>query len=69
MHGSHVERDGEDRIGGEPKSAFEPDPLPPVPPLRWDSLLQTAPEAAIIAVDRPDAVGTPLPDPSLFTYG
>jgi len=38
------------------------------PPLRWDSLLQAAPEAASIAVDRPYAIGTPLPDPSLFTH-
>ena len=49
-------------------SAFGPDPLPPVPPLRFDGRLQTSPEAAGIAVSRLEAIGTLSPDPSLFAY-
>ena len=47
--------------------AFVPDPLPPVPPLRLDSQLQTPLEATGTAVGGADGIGTSLPDPSLST--
>ena len=63
---SQVERDGEDRIGGEPESAFGRDPVPPVPRLQFDGRLQTSPEEASVAVGGLDAIGTALRDPSAF---
>ena len=47
---------------------FIPDPLPPVPPLQLGGRFQTSLEAASIAVGRLDAIGTLLPNPSLFIY-
>ena len=58
MQGSQVGRDGEDRIGGEPESAFDPDPVPPVPRLQFDGRVQTSPEVASVAVGGLDAIGT-----------
>ena len=68
MHRSQIGRHVEDSTGGERVRAFVPDPLPPVPPLRLGGRLQTSLEAASIAVGRLDAVGTLLPNPSLFIY-
>jgi len=53
--------------GGESVRAFVPAPLPPFPPLALDGL-QTALEAAGLAVGRLDAVSTLLPDTSFFLY-
>lgn len=69
MQREQVGRHAEYRTGGELVRAFVPDPLPPVPPLRVDGRLQTSLEAASIAIGRLDAIGTLLPDPSLFSYG
>ena len=68
MHRKQIGRHVEDSTGGEPVRAFVPDPLPPVPPLQLGGRLQTSLEAASIAVGRLDAVGTLLPNPSLFIY-
>jgi Fic family protein len=55
-------------VGGEPVRAFLPAPLPPDPPLSFARGLQTALEAAGIAVGRLDGVSRLLPDTSLFLY-
>lgn len=68
MQREQIGRHVEDRTGGELVRAFVPDPLPPVPPLRLDGRLQTALEAASIAIGRLDAIATLLPDASLFSY-
>lgn len=68
MHRSQIGRYVEDSTGGELVRAFVPDPLPPVPPLQLDGRLQTSLEAAGIAIGRLDAVGTSLPNTSLFIY-
>ena len=68
MHRSQVGRHVEDSTGGELVRAFVPDPLPPVPPLRLDGRLQTWLEAASVAIGRLDAIGTSLPNTSLFIY-
>ena len=68
MHRSQIGRHVEDSTGGELVRAFVPDPLPPVPPLQLGGRLQTSLEAASIAVGRLDAIGTLLPNPSLFIY-
>lgn len=47
--------------------AFIPPPLPPVPPVRMDSL-QIVLEQANHALGRLDGMATVLPDPSLFLY-
>ena len=66
---NQVGRDSEDRIGCEPESGFDPDPVPPVPRLQFDGRLQTLPEVASVAVGGLDAVGTSLPSTSSFIYG
>jgi Fic family protein len=43
-------------------------PLPPVPPLALDEVLQPLLEAAVLAVGRLDGVSTLLPDKALFLY-
>ena len=68
MHRSQIGRYVEDSTSGELVRAFVPDPLPPVPPLQLDGRLQTSLEAAGIAIGRLDAVGTSLPNTSLFIY-
>lgn len=55
-------------VGGESVLAFIPAPLPPAPPLVFDTTLQPALEAAGLAVGRLDGVSTLLPDKSLFLY-
>ena len=55
-------------VGGEQVRAFLPMPLPPVPPLALDGVLQPLLEAAVLAVGRLDGVSTLLPDKSLFLY-
>ena len=48
--------DEEDRTGGEPKSAFGPDLLPPVPALLLDGCLETSlPDAAFKTVQVPSS--------------
>jgi len=54
--------------GGEPVRAFVPLPLPPTPPLVFESALQRSLEAAVLALGRLDGVSTLLPDKSLFLY-
>lgn len=55
-------------VGGEKVSAFVPAPLPPVPPLAIDGILQQALESAVLAVGRLDGISTLLPDRALFLY-
>lgn len=55
-------------VGGESLRAFIPAPLPPDPPVDFDTTLQPALEAAGLAVGRLDGVSTLLPDKSLFLY-
>ncbi len=55
--------------GGETVRAFVPNPLPPVPPLVLDSLLQQGLESAVLALGRLDGVSALLPDKALFLYG
>jgi Fic family protein len=55
-------------VGGEQVRAFLPMPLPPVPQLALDGVLQPLLEAAVLAVGRLDGVSTLLPDKSLFLY-
>ena len=51
--------------GGETVRAFVPPPLPPVPPVRLDSL-QVLLEQANQALGRLDGLASVLPDLSLF---
>jgi Fic family protein len=55
-------------VGGEQVRAFLPMPLPPVPALALDGVLQPLLEGAVLAVGRLDGVSTLLPDKSLFLY-
>jgi Fic family protein len=48
--------------------AFVPHPLPPVPPLDMDGMLQRLLEAAGVTLGRLDAASTLLPDKTLFLY-
>ena len=54
--------------GPEPFSSFIPSPLPPLPPIQYDPVLQDWEEKANRALGRLDAVTTLLPDPALFLY-
>ncbi|MEW6072073.1 MAG: Fic family protein [Planctomycetota bacterium] len=54
--------------GGERVRAFVPNPLPPDPSLALEEGLQTALEAAGLALGRLDGISTLLPDKSLFLY-
>jgi len=53
---------------GESCFAFVPAPLPPVPPLHWDHVLQTVAHRASVAMGRLAGVTGLLPDPQLFLY-
>ena len=55
-------------VGGELVRAFVPDPLPPVPPLVLDGILQQGFESAVLALGRLDGVSALLPDKALFLY-
>jgi Fic family protein len=55
-------------LAGERVRAFIPAPLPPTPPLKFDSHLQQRLEAALLALGRLDGVSALLPDLSLFLY-
>jgi Fic family protein len=55
-------------LSPEPFDAFVPNPLPPEPPLRFDSGLQDLRDRAHLALGRLDSISTLLPDPSLFLY-
>ena len=54
-------------IGGETVQAYLPPPLPPVPPLRLNSV-QVLLEQANQALGRLDGLAAFLPDLSLFIY-
>lgn len=54
--------------GGESVRAFIPAPLPPTPPLAFETGLERALEAAVLAVGRLDGVSTLLPDKALLLY-
>lgn len=56
------------QAGPEPYFCFIPAPLPPDPPIRFDSALQDVAERANRALGRLDGVATLLPSPSLFLY-
>lgn len=53
---------------GEPCFAFVPNPLPPHPPLVWDSSLHRMAERAGVAIGRLSGVTGQLPDAQLFLY-
>lgn len=55
-------------VGGEMVRAFVPNPLPPVPPLVLDGLLQQGLESAVLTLGRLDGVSALLPDKALFLY-
>jgi Fic family protein len=55
-------------VGGETVRAFVPTPLPPEPPLRINSALQSKLDAAHLALGRLDSVTTLLPDTHVFLY-
>jgi Fic family protein len=54
--------------GPEPYRAFLPSPLPPAPPLEFDTKLHDLLERANRALGRLDGVATLLPDRALFLY-
>lgn len=49
-------------------AAFMPEPLPPTPPLEWDSELQTLLSKADRALGRLDGSIQTLPDPDMFVF-
>jgi Fic family protein len=53
---------------GEAVRAFVPHPLPPEPPLVWDSRLQELSQRAMLALGRLDGLAMLLPDVSQFLY-
>lgn len=55
-------------VGGERVRAFQPTPLPPVPPLDIDPDLRERLDQAHLALGRLDSVTTLLPDTQLFLY-
>ncbi len=55
-------------ISGEHVATFVPCPLPPEPPLQFDTPRQTRLERALLACGRLDAITALLPDPDLFLY-
>src|SRR3984885_2155924 len=65
---THDERTRAGRVIRQPEgyNAFVPKPLPPDPPLRFDSQLATILAAAGTAVGRLDGVAATLPNPELF---
>jgi len=54
--------------GAEPFSCFIPNPLPPAPPIRYDTELQDMEERANRALGRLEGISAFLPDPTLFLY-
>jgi Fic family protein len=55
-------------IGGERVRAFVPTPLPPTPPLAFDTRLHRLNEEAVLALGRLDGISTLIPDRALFLY-
>jgi len=53
---------------GEKVRAFVPHPLPPEPPLVWDTRLQALSQQAMLSLGRLDGLATLLPDVSQFLY-
>ena len=53
---------------GEQAKAFVPNPLPPDPPIEWNTTLRRQFDEAHVALGRLDSVSSLLPDPSLFIY-
>lgn len=56
------------RGGAEPFSCFIPAPLPPTPPIHYDTELQDMEEKANRALGRLEGISALLPDPTLFLY-
>ncbi len=56
------------RVGGEKVEAFVPLPLPPDPPIAFDSGRQRLLERATLALGRLDGISPTLPDLDLFLY-
>lgn len=54
--------------GPEPFACFHPFPLPPDPPVQYDTELQTLEEQANRALGRLEGLSFVLPDPTLFLY-
>jgi len=55
-------------VGGETCRAFVPHPLPPVPPIEMNAILQEKMELALLSIGRLDGVASLLPDIDLFLY-
>jgi Fic family protein len=55
-------------VGGERVRAFVPAPLPPEPPVVFQSDLQRTLESAVLSLGRLDGVSSLLPDKALFLY-
>lgn len=55
-------------VGAEPVRAFDPNPLPPVPPIQLQGALRSALDEALLALGRLDSVTTLLPDTALFLF-
>jgi Fic family protein len=53
---------------GETVRAFVPNPLPPVPPIAWNTPLIMAQQRAATALGRLDGITALLPDPAIFLY-
>jgi len=56
------------QAGAEPFTCFIPHPLPPDPPIRYDTELQDMEERANRALGRLEGISSFLPDPTLFLY-
>jgi Fic family protein len=56
------------RVRGEPFECFIPAPLPPTPPLAFDTAMQDLLERANRGLGRLDGLSTLLPDRALFLY-
>jgi Fic family protein len=65
LQGRYVET----AAGGEVVRAFEPAPLPPVPPVQWTPALRKRFDDALHALGRLDGVAASLPNPALLLYG
>jgi Fic family protein len=55
-------------VAGETWKTFIPHPLPPEPPLTWDSETQMLFQRASVALGKLESVTDFLPDPALFLY-
>ncbi|RRJ97572.1 Fic family protein [Opitutaceae bacterium TAV4] len=55
-------------VAGETWRAFIPNPLPPVPPIAWDAVLQNLLQNAALALGKLESLTQFLPNPHLFLY-